>query len=434
MLIRKIHDQLQQLAQVSDSHPREHPKVDGAKPLGDDWISAVSVIEENPSSDTESGSEDIDPGKLSTPEPFPASEPVTEGSEPLTVSLGISPNSEPSLETDPITHAPVIDPTDSDSDCPTPSIVNPEDEPKTSSPAVQIGNSKIEVLDESVDAIHYNELIQTEEPPPSSESAFEETSAMDSEAESLIVPLPDDPASNSLTAVQEIAGVSMPDKDTAGDQSYDSDIPEVTSNQSTVSLDHEPVTDIESGIDEAHDVTLDDTISSHLDQSATPIESFDPTEAADEPFILIGDPAPAPQIHEETAIPDDNPVPDSDSNGQMLMDFLLEPLPRKVPASSHGSKSLKKPKEEPKSGSIVKVFALQASRHKLTIRGASPLSWDKGAPMHESDLGQFDYLIPPFSGTLRIRFFIDDRVPCSEPWFEVKAGNTIECYPDFGDT
>lgn len=377
MLIRKIHDQLQQLAQLPDPLPREHPKVDGAKPLGDDWISAVSVIEEKPSSGAESSSEDIFPGDISSPEPSPISELRTEDSEPSTESpaynSGIAPDT--TFEAETITHEPAAVPTNSSSDSPTPPVVDSNDD----------------------------------------------------------VSVPEEPESDALTAVQQIEEVSIHHKDTADDQTVISDDSEVAPNQSPVTFDREPITDFESDMDEALDVKLEETTGIHFDQAASPIESVNPTEAVDEPFILIGDPAPAPQIHEEAITPDDKPVLEPDAHGQMLMDFLLEPRPPKGPVASRGGKTNKKPKEDPKSSSIVKVYALQASRHKLTIRGASPLSWDKGTPMHESDLGQFDYLIPPFSGTLRIRFFIDDRVPCSEPWFEVKAGNTIECYPDFGD-
>lgn len=389
MLIRKIHDQLQYFSPPFDAAPPETSQESTTLPSADQTVSAVSF-------EAESSPETVD---------YPIE--AGKGSDGTDATAGFN----SSADAQPIDN-PTLSPTGIDPE-PTVGIEAsmPDIEPSDSGPSGGIGETP---------------------DPETQESDCEVNPEEDPSIDSCTAPSEGSGASDSS---RENDGLPFSDEDVLGADVIGVSSTETTPEEEPESSGADPDRHETLAPTEVDDQASDTQQAPKENEKAVNSPPLVDSPAENEPFELIGETVPVTMITGENDTPSPESIisPSPDTKGQILMDFLLETPPQKPKGPTKGGKLPKPRKEEPKASSIVKVYALQASRHKLTIRGDAPLSWDKGEPLHESDLGQFDTLVPPFSGTLRIRFFIDDRAPCREPWFEVKSGQTIECYPDFGD-
>ena len=389
MLIRKIHDQLQYFSPHFDPAPPETSQESTTLPSADQVVSAVSF-------EAESSPETVDYAVEAGME-----------SDGTDATAGFN----PSADAQPIDN-PNLSPTGIESET-TVGIEGsmPAMEPFDSGPSGSID----ETPDTETQESDY-ELNPVED--PSEDSCSEQSEG-----------------SGASDASRGNDGLPISDEDALGADVIGVSSTETTPEEEPESFGADPDRNEPAAPTEADDQASDTPQAPKENETVVNSPPLVDSPAENEPFELIGETIPVTMItgENDTPSPEITISPSPDTKGQILMDFLLETPPQKPKGPTKGGKLPKPRKEEPKASSIVKVYALQASRHKLTIRGDAPLSWDKGEPLHESDLGQFDTLVPPFSGTLRIRFFIDDRAPCREPWFEVKSGQTIECYPDFGD-
>jgi hypothetical protein len=81
---------------------------------------------------------------------------------------------------------------------------------------------------------------------------------------------------------------------------------------------------------------------------------------------------------------------------------------------------------------IITVHALIGINNRLMIRGDGPqLSWDEGAELKLTGIGEYQYRLEPFAATLEVAFLVNDSIWAAEGNVKIEPGTSPHVHVSF---